>query len=44
MKPDEPVYDALTDRYVAVNYARNPAIVFEKEGDRITVVTVIEGG
>ena len=40
-KPDDLVYDTLMDRYVALNYSRNLAIVYEKEDDKIIVVTAI---
>lgn len=34
-KPDEIVYDILTDRYVALSYAKNLAVVYEKENEII---------
>ncbi len=40
-KPDELVYDTLMDRYVALNYSKNLAVVYEREDDKIIVVTAI---
>jgi len=40
-KPDDLVYDTFMDRYVALNYSRNLAVVYEKEDDKIIVVTAI---
>ncbi len=40
-KPDELVYDTLTDRYVALNYSKNLAVVYEKKGDEMVIVTAI---
>jgi len=34
-------YDTLTDRYIALNYAKKLAVVYEKEDDKIIVVTAI---
>jgi len=40
-KPDELLYDSLTDRFVAVGWSRNIAAIYEKtDGDSI-VITVI---
>jgi len=39
--PDELLYDALTDRYVAVNWSHNTAVIYEKTNDDLIVITVI---
>jgi len=39
--PDELFYDALRERYVAVNWNHNMAIIYEKTNNKITVVTII---
>jgi len=39
-KPDIIVYDTLENRYVALNYDKNLAVVYEKN-DKIIVVTAI---
>ena len=39
--PDELLYDALTERYVAINWNHNIAIIHEKTDSDITVVTII---
>jgi uncharacterized protein (UPF0218 family) len=40
-KPDELLYDALMDRFVAISWKHNIAIIFEKTNDDLIVVTVI---
>ncbi len=40
-KPDELLRDSETGRYVAIAYYRNLAVVYEKLGERIIVVTAI---
>jgi len=40
-EPEDLAYDTLTDRYIALNYAKKLAVVYEKENDRIIVVTAI---
>jgi len=37
--PDETLYDTLRDRLIAVNYASNLAIPFEREDEDVTIVT-----
>jgi len=39
--PDELLYDALRERYVAINWNHNIAILYEKIDNNITVVTII---
>lgn len=39
--PDELLYDALRERYVAVNNDRSIALIFEKDNDDMTVITII---
>ncbi|MGQ9624406.1 MAG: hypothetical protein ACUVUF_05980 [Candidatus Bathycorpusculaceae bacterium] len=39
--PDELLYYALTERYVAINWNHNIAIIHEKTDNNITVGTVI---
>jgi len=39
--PDELLYDALRERFVAVNWNNNTAIIYEKTDNNITVITVI---
>lgn len=39
--PDELLYDALTDRFVAVSWSHNTAVIYEKTNDDLIVVTVI---
>jgi len=39
--PDELLYDALMDRFVALNWKYNTAVIYEKPADDIIVVTVI---
>jgi hypothetical protein len=40
-RPDELLYDALRERYVAINWNHNIAIIYERDNDNITVVTII---
>jgi hypothetical protein len=39
--PNELLYDALTERYVAINWNRNIAIIHEKTDNDITIITII---
>lgn len=39
--PDELLYDSLTNRFVAVGWTRNTAVICEKSNSDFTVVTVI---
>lgn len=39
--PDELLYDALTERYIAINWNHNTAIIYEKTNSNLTVVTII---
>jgi len=40
-KPDEMFFDALRNRFVVVSWARNVAVVYEKAGRDLVVITVI---
>jgi len=39
--PDELLYDALRERFVAVNWTHNTAVIYEKTNNNLTVITVI---
>jgi len=39
--PDELLYDALRERFVAINWSHNTAVIYEKTKDNLIVVTVI---
>jgi len=39
--PDELLYDALRNRFVAIGWSHNAAVIYEKIGDDLMVVTVI---
>ena len=39
--PDEMVYDALRNRFVAISWSHNVAVIYEKTDDDLAVVTVI---
>ena len=39
--PEELLYDTLRDRLIAINYASNIAIPFEKEDEDLTVVMIL---
>jgi len=39
--PDEMVYDALRNRFVAISWSHNVAVIYEKTDDDLVVVTVI---
>ena len=40
-KPDELLYDSLTNRFVAVNWSRNIAAIYEKTNEDSIIITVI---
>lgn len=40
-KPDALLYDSLTNRFVAVNWSRNTAVIYEKNNDDLIIITVI---
>jgi len=40
-EPDDLAYDTLTNRYIALSYAKKLAVVYEREDDKIIVVTAI---
>ena len=40
-KPDELLYDAFRNRFVAVSWSHNTAVIYEKTDDDLIVVTVI---
>lgn len=40
-KPDEILYDALTNRFVAVSWTHDTAVIYEKANDDLIVITVI---
>lgn len=42
--PDELLYDALRERYVAISWSHNAAVIFEKTDDNLVVVTIIYSG
>ena len=42
--PDELLYDALTNRFVAVSWSHNTAVIYEKINNNLIVVTVIYSG
>jgi len=39
--PDEILYDALRNRFVAISWAHNLAVIHERTNNDITVITVI---
>lgn len=39
--PDELLYDASRNRFVAVDWTRNVAVIYEKTDDDLLVITVI---
>jgi len=39
--PDELLYDSLTDRFVALSWSHNTAIIHEKTNQNLIVITVI---
>lgn len=41
MNPDEMSYDALRNRFVVVSWSRQVAVIYEKNNNEFTVVTVI---
>jgi len=40
-KPDELLYDALRERFAALSWSHNTAVIYEKTNNKIIVVTVI---
>jgi len=40
-KPDEMLYDALRNRFVAINWSHNLAVIHEKTNHNLVVITVI---
>jgi len=40
-KPDEILYDSATGRYVALKTGRNLAVVYERRGNDIFIITTI---
>lgn len=40
-KPDEVLYDSVTGRYVALKMERNLAVVYERRGRDIFIITAI---
>jgi len=40
-EPEDLAYNTLTNRYITLNYAKKLAVVYEKENDKIIVVTAI---
>ena len=40
-KPDELLYDSLTNRFVAIGWSRNIVAIYEKTNDDSIVITVI---
>lgn len=40
-KPDEMLFDALMNRFVAISWSRNLAVIYEKTDHDLVVVTVI---
>jgi len=39
--PDELLYDASTNRFIALSWSHSIAVIYEKTNDDLTVVTVI---
>ena len=39
--PHELLYDALRERFVALNWSHNTAVIYEKTDNNLTVVTII---
>ena len=40
-EPDELLYDSLTNRFVAIRWSRKTAVIYEKDDNNFTVITVI---
>lgn len=40
-KPNALLYDSLTNRFVAVNWSRNTAVIYEKDNGDFIIITVI---
>jgi hypothetical protein len=40
-RPDELLYDSVTGRYVALKMEHNLAVVYEKSGEEIFIITAI---
>jgi len=40
-RPDELLYDTFADRFIALNWNHNVAVVYEKTNNNLVVITVI---
>jgi len=39
--PDQILYDTQTERYIAINKDHRSAIIYEKKGEEILIITII---